>query len=127
MLPPLHRQLDAVFGAISSWILDSPRPIQTPQDLVLLMQYKFARVMKERNEIFHAEYVGAVRNLEATMPNIVSLEGAYLHLNQEAPHVHAYYQRKFVPEVTRSSVRPSLILERKKWQGGARNRIDWYH
>ena len=99
-LPP-ESHTDAVFGAIACWIADAPRPLQNPQDLVALLDYKFSRIMLDRGEAFSAEYIGAVRHLQAMLPDVVTLEGAYLHLGQEAPHVHSYYQRKCLPAVTR--------------------------
>ena len=89
---------DGVFGAVSTWIRDSPRPLQNPQDVVDLLNFKLARIAAERQETVCAEVVTAVRDLEGMLPNEVSIEGVFAHTrDQEAPHHHAYYQRRFLP------------------------------
>ena len=89
---------DGVFGAVSTWIRDSPRPIQTPEDVVDLLNFKLARIATERQEAVCAEVVTAVRDLEGMLPNEVTMAGAFAHTrDQEAPHHHAYFQRRFLP------------------------------
>ena len=59
-----------------------------------------SNLLLDRGEAFATEIVESVRDLPRMVPDVANLAGAFLHTcEQETPHVHAYYQRRHMPQV----------------------------
>ena len=90
---------DAFFGIVASVIRESANILQTPFDVMKLIEARIGPMVRARGEEFKIVYVPNVRNFEAMMPNVVDLSGAYRHRDGiEAPHNFMFTTRKWMTE-----------------------------
>ncbi len=93
-----YAHTDALFGLVASVIRESDLLLQTPEDVMQLLDSRLRPMMHARGEDFKITYIESVRNVSIMFPQLLSLADAYSHQGREAPHSFMFCARKFLSQ-----------------------------
>ena len=97
-----HEDVDAFFGTISQSLREGDDDIQTPQDIVKLLDAKLSYLFRKRGEDFKVIYMNLVRPWKSLLPNVTKMEKVYLTRDtanddeKEIPHMFIFMARRGV-------------------------------
>jgi hypothetical protein len=95
-----HEDVDAFFGMIAQILREGDDDIQTPHDIVTLLESKLSYLFRKRGEEFKVVYVNMVRPWKRLLPNVTKMEKVYVTRDttdedeKEIPHLFIFMVRR---------------------------------